>query len=50
MPVARFVLSHCGRDLHQLMSLLDRMDVQSLKQQRRITLPFVRELLQVEPR
>ena len=50
VPVARFVLSHCGRDLHRLMSLLDHMDVQSLKQQRRITLPFVRELLQVEPR
>lgn len=50
VPVARFVLSHCGRDLHRLMGLLDQMDVQSLKQQRRITLPFVRQLLQMEPR
>jgi DnaA family protein len=45
--VARFVLTHSGRDLHGLMSLLDDIDAQSLNQQRRITVPFIRELLQL---
>ena len=44
--VARFVLTHSGRDLPALMRLLDEIDVQSLHQQRRITVPFIRELLQ----
>lgn len=44
--VAEFVMTHAGRDLHALMRLLDDMDALSLRQQRRITIPFVRQLLQ----
>jgi DnaA family protein len=43
--VAAFVMTHSGRDLHGLMRLLDDIDAQSLKQQRRITVPFIRDLL-----
>ena len=43
--VAQFVLTHSGRDLPGLMRLLDKIDAQSLNQQRRITVPFIRELL-----
>lgn len=44
--VAQFVLTHSGRDLYGLMRLLDDIDAVSLLQQRRVTVPFMRELLQ----
>ncbi len=44
--VTNFVLRHYGRDLRQLMRLLDELDVQSLEQKRRVTVPFVRELIE----
>lgn len=43
--VTDFVMRHYGRDLHGLMALLDDLDRHSLEQQRRITVPFVRELI-----
>jgi DnaA family protein len=43
--VGAFVLRHCSRDLSQLMLLLDQLDAQSLKHKRRITIPFVREVV-----
>ena len=43
--VGAFVLRHCSRDLNQLMQLLDQLDAQSLKQKRRITIPFVRQVI-----
>jgi DnaA family protein len=43
--VGAFVLSHYSRDMARLMALLDQLDRQSLKQQRRITIPFVREVI-----
>jgi len=42
--VARYVLSRYPRDLHALFALLDRIDDASLAAQRRITIPFLREL------
>lgn len=43
--VAVFVMRHYARDLHQLIELLERIDARSLQQQRRITIPFVRDLI-----
>lgn len=41
----RFLLNHYPRDLHALMDLLARLDKASLVSQRRITIPFIREVL-----
>jgi DnaA-homolog protein len=43
--VARFLLNHCPRDMAQLFSRLDILDKASLKAQRRLTIPFVKEVL-----
>ncbi len=43
--VARFLLARASRDLRQLLRLLDRLDRSSLVAQRRITIPFVKEVL-----
>ena len=40
-----WVLRHAGRDLSGLTALLDRLDRASLAAQRRITVPFLREVL-----
>ena len=42
--VAEFMLSHYGRDMKSLFALLDRLDSESLKFQRRITIPFLKSL------
>jgi DnaA family protein len=42
--VARYILSRCPRDTKALFALLDRLDEESLSQQRRITIPFLREV------
>jgi DnaA family protein len=42
--VARYILHRYARDLHSLFGLLERLDQASLAQQRRITIPFLREL------
>jgi len=42
--VVRYIVKRYPRDLHSLFALLDRLDVQSLASQRRITIPFLREL------
>jgi DnaA family protein len=42
--VARYILSRYPRDLVSLFDLLDRIDEASLAQQRRVTIPFLREL------
>ncbi len=43
--VARFLLNHCPRDMTQLFSRLDILDKASLKAQKRLTIPFVKEVL-----
>jgi DnaA-homolog protein len=45
-PVARFLLERVGRDMQTLCGWLDRLDRASLAAQRRLTIPFVRELFQ----
>ena len=42
---ADYILRHASRDLSALMGLLERIDRASLTAQRRVSLPFVRELL-----
>ncbi len=43
--VAQFVLSRSSRDLRYLMDALDKLDKASLVSQRKITVPFVKEVL-----
>ena len=43
--VARYLLAHGPRDMHGLFTLLERIDERSLIEQRRLTIPFVRQLL-----
>lgn len=44
-PVLEWMLTRVGRDLGTLGALLDRLDRESLAAQRRITIPFLRQLL-----
>ncbi len=43
--VVAFVMSRCARDQQSLLRLLDGLAHESLRQQRRVTIPLVRELL-----
>ncbi|MCX7087862.1 MAG: DnaA regulatory inactivator Hda [Methylococcales bacterium] len=43
--VGRFLLTHFARDLPSLWALLDRLDVASLAAKRKLTLPFLKQLL-----
>jgi DnaA family protein len=43
--VARFLMNHAQRDLPTLTALLDQLDRASLVAQRRLTIPFVKELI-----
>jgi DnaA-homolog protein len=40
--VAQYILQHSTRGMHELMAVLDKLDRQSLAEQRRLTLPFVK--------
>ncbi len=43
--VADYLLKRCQRDMDSLFNLLNRLDQASLAAQRRLTIPFVRQLL-----
>ncbi|MFO7592775.1 MAG: DnaA regulatory inactivator Hda [Pseudomonadota bacterium] len=43
--VAAYLLSRASRDTHALFDLLDRLDEVSLAAQRKLTIPFVREII-----
>lgn len=43
--VATYLLSHCSRVMTDLMKILDQLDFASLREQRRLTIPFVKEVL-----
>ena len=43
--VRRFLLRHLARDNHSLMAALQRLDDGSLQQQRRLAVPFVKQVL-----
>lgn len=43
---ARYLLTRSRRDMSSLYELLDRLDAEALRAQRRLTIPFVREVMQ----
>lgn len=43
--VAQFLLSRCARNMHDLRNLLQRLDETSLAAHRKITIPFVKQTL-----
>ncbi|MDH2999064.1 DnaA regulatory inactivator Hda [Pasteurellaceae bacterium LFhippo2] len=45
--VASFLLKRLGRDLHILINKLDLLDRASLQAQRKLTVPFVKEILEL---
>lgn len=45
--VGRFLLKRCPRDLKALFTTLEQLDQASLAEQRRLTIPFVKQVLQL---
>lgn len=45
--VGRYLLTHCPRHMGTLLSAFDALDKASLAAQRRLTIPFVKEVLQI---
>ncbi|MFK5894160.1 MAG: DnaA regulatory inactivator Hda [Pseudomonadota bacterium] len=45
--VAKFLLNRVSRNLSDLIQILDKLDYASLSQQRKLTIPFVKEFLQL---
>lgn len=45
--VGKYLLSHCPRHMRTLLAALDTLDRASLAAQRRLTIPFVKEVLQI---
>jgi DnaA family protein len=45
--VARFILGRAPRDMRHLMALLERLEVETLRQQKVVTIPFVKKTLQL---
>jgi DnaA family protein len=45
--VAQFLLNRCSRNMHDLHQLLNRLDDASLAAHRRITIPFVKDILNI---
>ena len=43
--VGQFLLAHCPRNMHQLFDILERLDKASLAAQRKLTIPFVKEII-----
>ncbi len=46
-PVGKFLLRRCPRDMTQLFQTLELLDQASLAEQRRLTIPFVKQVLGV---
>jgi len=44
--VANFLLNHCSRNMADLFAILDQLDQSSLAEQRHLTIPFVKSVLQ----
>ncbi len=45
VQTARYILSHCDRDLNYLWALLETLDHASLAAKRKLTIPFLKEIL-----
>lgn len=46
--VAQFLLSHCPRNMQALFQTLEKLDQASLAEQRRLTIPFVKQVLSLQ--
>jgi DnaA family protein len=46
---ASYLLTHSKRDMSSLYSVLDKLDTESMRAKRRLTIPFVREVLEISP-
>jgi DnaA family protein len=45
--VAQFILSRCPRNMTELFATLEKLDQASLAEQRRLTIPFVKQVLKI---
>ncbi len=45
---ARYLLKRSRRDMASLYEMLDKLDLEALRAQRRLTIPFVRDVLQLQ--
>lgn len=45
--VGQYIINRCDRNMHHLQAVLDRLDHASLVAQRKITIPFVKDVLDV---
>lgn len=45
--VGKYILTHCERHMGKLFAALDKLDAASLAAQRRLTIPFVKEVLEI---
>lgn len=45
--VGRFILSRSPRDMNQLLDMLKRLEIETLRQQKRVTIPFVKHTLEL---
>jgi DnaA family protein len=45
--VGRFIMSRSDRDVRSLVDLLARLEVETLRQQKRVTIPFVKQVLEL---
>jgi DnaA family protein len=45
---ARYLLKRSRRDMASLYELLDKLDLEALRAKRRLTIPFVREVLELQ--
>jgi DnaA family protein len=46
-PVGQFLLNHCSREMTELYATLEKLDHASLVEQRRLTIPFVKQVLEL---
>lgn len=49
VDTAEYLMRRLPRDTHTLFRFLDRLDKASLAEQRKLTIPFVRQLIEAEP-
>ena len=47
--VGQFLINRCSRNMHDLHQLVDFLDQSSLQAQRKITIPFVKDILNLHP-
>ena len=45
--VGQYLLTHCNRNTNNLFMILDKLDHASLAQQRRLTIPFIKSVLEL---